>query len=80
MLKAQLLSTSTKSNLRDRVLGEVEKNSFVALPGKGRHSRLLPQNIMCPYMGGFGEEFYSNSSRVGLLIRGVCVCAGPARL
>ena len=28
---------------------------------------------MCPNPGGFGEEFYSNSSRVGLLIRLGCV-------
>ena len=55
VLKAQLLCTSAESNLGDRVLGEVE-NSFIALPGKGRCSRLLPQKTMCPYMGGFGEE------------------------
>ena len=54
-LKAQLLCTSAESNLGDRVLGEVE-NSFIALPGKGRHSRLLPQKTMRPYMRGFGEE------------------------
>ena len=29
--------------------------------------------------GGFGEEFYSNGSRVGLLIS-IRVCAGPALL
>ena len=34
--------TSAKSNPRDGVLGEVEKNSFVALPGKGGHSGLVP--------------------------------------
>ena len=34
MLKSRPLCTGTKSNLRDRVLGEVEKNSFIALPGK----------------------------------------------
>ena len=37
------LYTSAKLNLGDRVLGEVEKDSFIALPGKGGHSRLLPQ-------------------------------------
>ena len=33
---------SVELNLRDRVLGEVEKNSFIALPGKGGHSRSVP--------------------------------------
>ena len=28
---------------------------------------------LCPNPGGFDEEFYSNSSRVGLLIRLGCV-------
>ena len=32
---------SGESNLRDRVLGEVEKNSFISLPGKGGHSGLV---------------------------------------
>ena len=39
------LYTSAKLNLGDRVLGEVEKNSFTALPGKGGHSRLMPSNF-----------------------------------
>ena len=26
---------------------EAEKDSFIALPGQWRHSRLLPQNTMC---------------------------------
>ena len=29
------LYTGAKSNLRDRIFGEVEKDSFSALPGKG---------------------------------------------
>ena len=29
------LYTGVKSNLRDRVLGEVEKDSIIALPSKG---------------------------------------------
>ena len=69
-----------ESNLRDRVLSEVlEKNSFIALPGKGGHSGLVPLKTVCPNLGGFGEEFYSNGSRAGLLIR-IRVCAGPALL
>ena len=31
---------------------------------------------MCPNPGGFGEEFYSNGSRAGLLVR-IRVCARP---
>ena len=38
MLKTQSLCSGVESNLRDRVLDEVEKNSFIALPGKGEHS------------------------------------------
>ena len=64
-------------NLGDRVWGEIEKNRkkscFIALPGKGGHSGLLPLKTVCTYPGGFFEEFYSNSSRVGLLIRLGCV-------
>ena len=58
-------------------MGEVEKISFIALPGKGGHIGLMPLKTVCPNPGGFGEEFYSNGSRVGLLIR-IRVCAGPA--
>ena len=77
MLKTWPLCTSTELKLGDRVLDEVEKNSFIALPGKGGHSRLMPLKTVCPNLEGFGEEFYSNGSRVGLLIR-IRVCAGPA--
>ena len=36
---------NTKLNLKDRVLGELEKHSFIALPGKGGHSRLIPPKL-----------------------------------
>ena len=42
MPKAQPLCTGAESNLRGRVLHEVENNSFIALPGKGGHSGLVP--------------------------------------
>ena len=42
------LCTGAESNLGDIVLGEVEKDSFIALPGKGGHSGLLPSKTMCP--------------------------------
>ena len=67
--KTWLLCTSAKPNLRDRVLSEVEKNSFIALPGKGGHSGLVPSKIVCPNLEGFGEVFHRNGSRAGLLIR-----------
>ena len=52
MLKAQLLSAPVaESNLRDRVLGEVEKINFIALPVTGGHSRLLPSKL-CPNLEG----------------------------
>ena len=63
------LCTGAESNLEVRVLGEVEKDSFIALPGTVGHSRLLPRKTVCPNPGEFGEEFYSNDSRVGLLTR-----------
>ena len=36
------LYTGAELNLRDRVLGEVEKDSFLTLPGKGGHNGLRP--------------------------------------
>ena len=79
MLKTQPLCTSAEWNLRDRVLGGVEKNSFIALPGEGGHSGLVPLKTVCPNPEGFGEEVYSNGSRAELLIR-IRVCAGPPLL
>ena len=42
------LYASAKVNLADRVSGKVEDDSFIALPGKGEHSRLLFWKGMCP--------------------------------
>ena len=60
------LYTGAESNLGGRVLGEVEKDSFITLPGKGG---LLPGKTMCPNLGGFDEGFYNNGSKVGSLTR-----------
>ena len=57
----QLLYPSIKLNLRDRALGEIEKNSFIALPGKGKQSRLMPSELCGGSRGG--NEFYSNCSK-----------------
>ena len=40
------LHTGADSNLRDK--SEVEKDSFITLPGTGEYSRCLPQKTMCP--------------------------------
>ena len=79
MPKTWPLCTGVKLNLRDRVLGEVEKNSFIDLPGKGGTQQPHASKTVCPNPGGFGEEFYSNGSRAELLTR-IRVCAGPALL
>ena len=79
MLKTQPRCTGVESNLRGRVLGEAKKNSFIALPGKEGHRRLMTLKTVCPNPEGFGEEFYSNGSRAGLLIR-IRVCAVSALL
>ena len=51
------LYTGAESNPRDRVLGEVEKDSFIALPGKRGHTGLLPRKTMCPNTRGFDDGF-----------------------
>ena len=48
MPKTQPLCTGAESNLRDRVLGEVEKKSFIALPGKGGTAGLCPEKLFVP--------------------------------
>ena len=45
------LDPNTKLILWDRVLGEVEKNSFIALSGKGGPSKLTPSKL-CVWPGG----------------------------
>ena len=72
------LFTSAKSNLRDEVLGEVEMNSFIALPGKGRHSGLMP-SILCAHLLGKDKSFTVNCSKrcnqlMGLLLMGGGQC------
>ena len=57
MPKTQPLYTSAELNLADRILGEVEKNSFIALPGKGGHSGLLPSKTVCPHPGDLVRSF-----------------------
>ena len=47
----QPLCTCAWLDLGDRVLGEVGRNNFIALPGKGGHSRLMPSRL-CPTLEG----------------------------
>ena len=42
-----------KLNLRDRVWGEVEKNSFTALPGKEGHRGLMLSKLCVPTWRGW---------------------------
>ena len=49
-------------------MGEVEKDSFIPLLGKGGHSGLVPSKTMCPNPGGFDE-----GSKVGFLAKLGCV-------
>ena len=53
------LYTRAGLNLRDGVLGEVERNSFLALPGKGGHVELMPSRLCVSHPGASSEEFYS---------------------
>ena len=66
-VETQPLYISSKNNLGDRGLGEVEKNSFIALPGKGGTQWAKALKKLCPNLGRFREEFYSNSSKARLL-------------
>ena len=46
-----------ESNLRDRVLGEIGKNSFIALPGKVGHSGLVPPKLCVATQEGFVRSY-----------------------
>ena len=46
------LYTSAGLILGDRIFGEVEINSFIALPGKGGHSGLMPSGLCVPTWRG----------------------------
>ena len=52
-------------NLGAWVLGQVEKNSFIALPSQGGYSWPPFSNTVCPNPGGFGEGFIGPILRWG---------------
>ena len=51
------LYTVAESNLGDRVLDEVEKDSFIAWSGKEGHSKLMPPRTKCPNLGKIVTSF-----------------------
>lgn len=55
MPKAQLLYKLMPNRISETVLGEVETDSFITLPGKGGHSGLLPQKKK-NYVSPLGED------------------------
>ena len=59
MPKTQPLYTGVGAelNLRDGALSEVESNSFIALPGKGGHSELMPSKLCVPTQGDLVRSF-----------------------
>ena len=50
--KTQPLCSGAQLNLGDRFLGEIEKNSFFALPGKGGYRGLVPLKNCMSQSGG----------------------------
>ena len=69
MPKSQPLCTGAELNLKDRVLGEVEKNNFIVLPGTGGHSGLMTSKTVCPHPGDLVRIFIAQVQRVRLIIR-----------
>ena len=53
--------------------------ALLLLWAKEGHNGLMPSKSVVSNPGGFGEEFYSSGSRVGLLIR-TRMGAGPVFL
>ena len=77
MPKAQLLCTKllcAELNLGDRVYGGLEKDSFIALPGKAGPSGFLPRKTVCP-----NREAIRSLVTIlpkGVLADSIRVCAG----
>ena len=56
MPKAQLFFTPLNHTLETEFLGEEEKDSFIALPGKGRHRGLMSPKPRIPAWGRSPEK------------------------
>ena len=65
--KSWALFSGAKLKHRDRVLGEVERVAFIALPGKRGHSRLAPSRL-CP-LGNIGRDLGVQEGKGVLQIR-----------
>ena len=59
------------NQISETVLGEAEKISFIALPGKVPAGSCI--EIQSPSVGGITEEFCNNGSRLRFLLRLGCV-------
>ena len=59
------LCTGTELNLRDRVLGDVDKNSFITLPEKGIQIGLLPLKPKCLNWEDLMRNFIAKIQRCG---------------
>ena len=60
VLKAHLLCTWGQDKTRGRVLGEVEKDSFIILPGKGGDTTYSCLETLCVSIWRCDEKLYSN--------------------
>ena len=60
-------------NLGDRVLDEVEKNSFIALLGKGGRSGLRPSKPCVRTWKGNGEVYHRGSKRAWSALDGLLI-------
>ena len=69
MPKSHPLCTSAELNLEGRVLGEVEKNNFITLPGKRGHSGLMTSKTACPHPGDLVKIFIAQGQRPRLMLR-----------
>lgn len=74
MPKDQFLCFLVQIKSRRQSFGEVEKESFLALPGKGGHSELSPQT-KCPNLGKIVTSFIvmfqrSHDQLVDILLMG----------
>ena len=61
--RIQPLSVGAKLKRRDRVLGKGEKNSFIALPGKGGSQRANASKGCAPRLRKNCMEFYSKTEK-----------------
>ena len=80
MRKSTSLCTGAKSNLRDRVLGKVEKDSFITMPGKGVHREILLRNPMCSRLRGVWWEVLWQRFKGGFADKGMFRVSGGRSL